>query len=54
MSGAGATTFCESIADCCRLAGIVSGAGATAVMGSVGILMLAVALVDARGTAGCA
>src|SRR4051812_6516542 len=54
MSGAGATTFCESIADRSRLAGMVSGAGGTAVMESVGILKLeAAALVDARGTAGC-
>ena len=53
-SGAGATTLCESIGVRWPLAGMVSGAGATAVTGSEGSLMLAAAAVDASGTAGWA
>src|ERR1700730_15064909 len=50
-SGVGATAVCESIDAGWRLAGIASGAGATAVTGNAGNLELAAAVVDASGTA---
>src|SRR4029077_15867116 len=52
-SAVGATAVCERVGACWRLAGIVSGAGATAATGSVGILKFGVA-VDASGIAGWA
>ncbi len=51
-SGAGATTAWEIVGASWRLAGIVSGAGATAETGSDGNRIFSVAAVEASGTAG--